>query len=271
VAVADRSAAYIGRHTDNDQENAISELTFHVDDGVALLTLNRPDKRNAFSPTLLRLWREALLQAQERDDVRAIVLTGAGPDFCAGGDLDNMRARQGEPALQRKESLAQQIQTIPLTLASIDKPVLAAVNGSATGAGMDMALMCDMRICGERTRLAERYIALGILPGAGGAWFLPRLVGTARALELLWTGRWVYPPEALALGLVNEVVPDADVLPRTVAVARQLAAAPPVTVRMMKRAVLQSTSMDLRAHLDQISSHMAVVAATDDHREADEA
>lgn len=220
---------------------------------------------------MLRLWREALLQAQLREDVRAIVITGAGPDFCAGGDLDNMRARLGEPALGRKESLAQQVQTIPLTLAEVDKPVLAAVNGAATGAGMDMALMCDLRVAGVGSRMAERYIAVGILPGAGGAWFLPRIVGTSRALELLWTGRWVHAPEALSLGLVNEVVADADVLPRTLALARTLAEAPPITVRMMKRAVLQAATLDLRSHLDQVSSHMAVVTSTQDHREAVEA
>lgn len=254
-----------------NQETAIPELTLELDEGIALITLNRPEKRNAFAPEMLALWREALLEAQERKDVRAIVMTGAGPDFCAGGDLANMRARLGEPALQRKESLAEQIQTIPLTLATIDKPVLAAVNGSATGAGMDMALMCDIRIAGQRTRFAERYIAVGIMPGAGGAWFLPRLVGTARALELLWTGRWVEAPEALALGLVSEVVPDAEVLPRTLSLARKLTEAPPVVVRMMKRAVLQATTMDLRAHLDQMSSHMSIVTSMEDHKEALEA
>jgi len=249
----------------------VPDLTFDVEDNVALLTLNRPDKRNAFSPALLRLWREALLEAQARSDVRAIVVTGAGPDFCAGGDVDKMRARLGEPALQRKDSLASEIQVIPLTLAAVDKPVLAAVNGSATGAGMDMALMCDIRIAGERSRFAERYIAVGILPGAGGGWFLPRIVGLSRALELFWTGRWVQAPEALSLGLVSEVVPDDQVLPHTLALARRIAEAPPVTVRMMKRTVQQAMSLDLRAHLDQVSSHMAVVTATQDYREAIEA
>ena len=249
----------------------ISELLFELDGATALITLNRPERRNAFSPELLRLWREALEESQQRKEVRAIVITGAGPDFCAGGDLNNMRARLGEAPLDRKDSLAEQIQTIPLTLAAIDKPVLAAVNGAATGAGMDMALMCDIRIAGEHTRMAERYIAVGIMPGAGGGWFLPRIVGTSRALELMWTGRWVDAAEARSLGLVNEVVPDDQVLERTLALARQLAEAPPITIRMMKRAIQQATSMDLRSHLDQISSHMAVVTSTRDHREAVEA
>jgi enoyl-CoA hydratase/carnithine racemase len=212
-----------------------------------------------------------LREAQDRQDIRAIVITGAGPDFCAGGDLNHMRSRFDESALQRKQFLTDQIQTIPLTLAEVDKPLIAAVNGAATGAGMDMALMCDMRIAGENTRMAERYISVGVMPGAGGAWFLPRIVGTSRALELLWTGRWVHATEALSLGLVNEVVPDEKVLDRTLALAKQLSEAPPITLRMMKRAVLQAPGMDLRSHLDQISSHMAVVNSTEDHREAVEA
>jgi len=235
---------------------------------VALITLNRPEKRNAFSPELLRRWHESLLQAQEDPEVRAIVVSGAGPDFCAGGDIDNMRRRIDLPSLDRKTSLEQEIQTIPLTLARIDKPVIAAVNGSATGAGMDMALMCDLRVAGTRTRFAQRYINVGIMPGAGGAWFLPRLVGEARALELLWTGRWVYAEEAQAMGLVNQVVDDENVLEAALELAGDIAKAPPVTVRYMKRAVKQAATMDLPSHLDLVSSHMTVVTSTQDYREA---
>lgn len=248
--------------------NIITDLLFEIDGHIAVITLNRPDKRNAFSLDLLRLWRESLQEAQQRAEVRVIVVTGAGPDFCAGGDIKNMRARLNDSAIDRKNFLANEIQTIPLTLANVDKPVLAAINGSAAGAGMDMALMCDIRIAGESTKMAERYISAGIMPGAGGAWLLPRIVGTSRALELLWTGRWVKATEALSLGLVNEVVPDSQILEHTLALANRLSEAPPLTIRMMKRSVSQATGMDLRSHLDQISSHMAVINSTDDHREA---
>lgn len=230
--------------------------------------MNRPEKRNAFSPDMLRLWREALLEAQHDDDVRVIVITGAGKDFCAGGDLDNMRKRVGEPALEKKKFLSEQIQTIPLTLASMDKPVIAAVNGSATGAGMDMALMCDIRLAETSSRFAERYINVGIMPGAGGAWFLPRLIGQAKALELFWTGRWVYAEEALELGIVSRVVADGEVLKQAMDLAHTIAQAPPITVRYMKRAVQQAENMELRAHLDLVSSHMTIVTSTQDHREA---
>ena len=253
------------------KEDPIIELTYEIEQHVALITLNRPEKRNAFAPEMLRLWRESLIEAQRSEQVRVVVITGAGPDFCAGGDLDNMRRRINEPAIEKKTFLAEHIQTIPLMLEAIDKPVIAAVNGAATGAGMDMALMCDIRFAEQRSRFAERYISVGIMPGAGGAWFLPRIVGKARALELLWTGRWVYADEALSLGIVNEVVPDGQVLSRALEFAQGLAKAPPITVRYMKRAVQQASTMDLRSHLDLISSHMAVVNSTLDYREALEA
>lgn len=217
---------------------------------------------------MLRLWREALADAQQSKEVRAIVITGAGQDFCAGGDLNNMRNRVNDSAFEKKSFLADHIQTIPLILETIDKPVIAAVNGSATGAGMDMALMCDIRFAEERSRFAERYIGVGIMPGAGGAWFLPRIVGKACALDLLWTGRWVLSDEALALGIVSHVVPDGTVLAQAIAYAQTLAKAPPITVRYIKRAVQQSETMDLRSHLDLVSSHMAVVTSTQDYREA---
>lgn len=216
---------------------------------------------------MLRLWREALTEAQHSALVRAIVITGAGKDFCAGGDIENMRKRIDEPAIQKKTFLAEEIQTIPLIMSAIDKPIIAAINGAATGAGMDMALMCDIRFAEQRTRMAERYISVGIVPGAGGAWILPRMIGTARALELLWTGRWVNANEALSLGLVNRVVEDGNVVVEALEFAHGLTKAPPITISYIKRSVQQSITMDLRTHLDMLSSHMAVVNSTHDYRE----
>ena len=220
---------------------------------------------------MLADWAAALVESQARDDVRVIVLTGAGNDFCAGGDLKEMKARVAESPLSRKNSLATRIHKIPLTLLTIDKPVLAAVNGAATGAGMDMALMCDIRIAAADTRFAESYVSVGLVPGAGGSWFLPKIVGMSKALELLWTGRFVDANEALAMGLVNEVVPAADLLSHTHAFASRLASGPSMSIRLTKRAARQAAGMELSAHLDLISSHLALVVGTDDHREALEA
>lgn len=246
----------------------MSELVFDVSRGIATITLNRPDKRNAFNTPMLRDWTAALEESQARDDVRAVVLTGAGQAFCSGGDVGGMKDRAEDTALDRKNSLTDRVHRIPLAMLAMDKPVLVAVNGVATGAGMDMALMGDIRIAAASARFAESYVKIGIVPGDGGAWFLPRIVGMSRALELLWTGRFVDAQEALRLGIVSDVVPDENLMDHTLALAQRIAAGPPIAIRMIKRAARQAQTMDLASHLDQISSHMAVVYATDDHKEA---
>jgi len=149
--------------------------------------------------------------------------------------------------------------------------VLVAVNGAATGAGMDLALMGDIRYAAASARFAETYVRVGLVPGAGGAHFLPRLVGTAKALELFWTGEFVDAAEALRIGLVNEVLPDEGLLPHVREVASRIAAGPALAIRLMKRAILQGMRNDLRGNLDLVSSHYAVVTASRDHREAVEA
>lgn len=246
----------------------MSELLFDVSEGIATITLNRPEKRNAFNTEMLRDWTSALEESQAREDVRAIVLTGAGNAFCSGGDVGAMKERKEDTALERKKSLSDRVHRIPMTMLAMDKPVLVAVNGVATGAGMDMALMGDIRIAASSARFAETYVKIGIVPGDGGAWFLPRIVGMARALELLWTGRFVNAQEALDMGIVSEVVSDEKLMDHTLALAQRIAAGPPVAIRMIKRAARQAQTMDLVSHLDQISSHMAVVYATEDHKEA---
>jgi enoyl-CoA hydratase/carnithine racemase len=153
-------------------------------------------------------------------------------------------------------------------LEDLDKPVLAAVNGVAVGAGMDMALMCDIRFAARSARFSEGYVRVGLVPGDGGCYYLPRLVGTAKALELLWTGDFVDAEEALRLGLVSQVHPDEELLSATYAFARRLAEGPPVAIRLIKRAVHQSARTDLRTALDLISSHQAVVQSTHDSKEA---
>jgi enoyl-CoA hydratase/carnithine racemase len=149
-----------------------------------------------------------------------------------------------------------------------DKPTIAAVNGAAVGAGMDMALMCDMRVAARSARFSEGYINVGLVPGDGGCYDLPRLVGMGRALELLLTGDFVDAVEAERIGLVNRVVEDEALLDETNALARKLAAASPIALRMIKRATYQSARVDLRTALDLVSSHFGVVSTTDDHAEA---
>jgi len=146
--------------------------------------------------------------------------------------------------------------------------VIAAVIDDATGAGMDMALMCDLRYAAQGARFAETYVNVGLVPGAGGAHFLPRLVGVSKALELFWTGDFIDAEEAMRIGIVNKVFPDADLMAEVEKIARKIAKAPPLTLRMVKRSIYQGMRNDLRTNLDLISSHYAVITATDRHKEA---
>ncbi|HTD89846.1 MAG TPA: enoyl-CoA hydratase-related protein [Burkholderiales bacterium] len=232
------------------------------DDGVAVLELNRPERLNAFNRQMIGEWREALAQIADDRRVRAVVLTGAGRAFCAGGDADEMTEMQTAHNVERKEYLWRSIQKIPLAMERLEQPVIAAINGTARGAGLDMALMCDIRLCGTSSTFAESYINMGVLSGDGGTWFLPRVIGVSRALELLWTGRVVDAAEAERIGMVNRVVADADVRSEALALARQIAAQPPQAVALMKRAVYHGLTGTLAAHLDMVSSHMVVVFDT---------
>jgi enoyl-CoA hydratase/carnithine racemase len=229
-------------------------------DGVALLELNRPDRLNSFNRQMIAEWMQALHQIADDSRARAMVLTGAGRAFCAGGDASDMTVMQAAGNAERKKYLWKEIQRIPLAMERLEIPVIAAVNGTARGAGLDMALMCDIRMCAQSSTFAESYINMGVISGDGGTWFLPRVVGVSRALEMLWTGCVVDAAEAQRIGIVSRVLPDAEVRAEAMKLARSIAAQPPQAVSLMKRAVYHGLSGGtLAGHLDMISSHMAVV------------
>jgi 2-(1,2-epoxy-1,2-dihydrophenyl)acetyl-CoA isomerase len=246
-------------------------LEYKVEGGVATILLNRPEKKNAFTEEMLSEWARCLVEARADDKVRVVVLTGAGDAFCSGGDLSR-RAKQleeGEPApLDRKARLMQGTHKVALAVEELDKLLIAAVNGAAVGAGMDMALMCDMRFAARSARFSEAYIRVGLIPGNGGCYFLPRVVGVAKALELLLSGDFVDAEEAERIGLVNRVFDDDKLMAQTYAFAERCAAGPPIQHRLIKRTVYQSLNTDLRTSLDMVSSHMALVQTTRDYKEA---
>lgn len=248
----------------------MDDLLWSVRDGIGTITLNRPDSRNAFTMAMIREWERLLRGARTDDDVRVLVLTGAGDKaFCSGVDLSEIsNANPDLTPLQRKAQLHDEIHRVALALEDLDKPVIASINGVAVGAGLDMALMCDMRVMSTSARVSEGYVKVGLTPGDGGAYYLPRIVGTAKALELLLTGDFLDADEALRIGLVNRIAAPEDLAAETERLARTIAGNPPVTVRMIKRATYQSANTDLRTSLDLISSHFAVVAATEDAAEA---
>jgi len=243
-------------------------LKFSVADGIARIVLDRPERMNAFTFAMIDAWHAALLQCRTDDSVRVVIVSGTGAAFCSGGDIVEMGERLEQTPAQRKQELFNRIERIPLALEDLDKPVIAAVNGVATGAGMDMALMCDIRYAAASARFAETYVKVGLVPGAGGAHFLPRVVGVAKALELFLTGDFIDAAEALRIGLVNKVFPDASFMQEVEAIARRIAEAPPLAARMIKRAIAQGMRNDLRTNLDLISSHYAVVTSTSEHRDA---
>lgn len=244
------------------------ELLFDVQDNIAVMTLNRPEALNAFTPAMLEGWVARLEEAQARDDVRALVVTGAGRGFCSGGDVKRMGEGADNAPGPIKHGLWTRTQMVAKRMIQFDKPAIAAINGVAAGGGLDIALCCDIRTAAESARMAETYARIALLPGAGGAWFLPRIVGKARALEMLWTCEFVEAKAALEIGLVSHVWPDAELMDRTLALAGRIARGAPLSNRLIKRTLNQGLETDLWTHLDQISSHIAAIRSSEDHVEA---
>ncbi|OYW18569.1 MAG: enoyl-CoA hydratase [Burkholderiales bacterium 12-64-5] len=243
-------------------------LKFSIEDGIATILLDRQERMNAFTFEMIAAWTEALQQCRTDPAIKVVVVTGSGSAFCSGGDVIEMADRLNQEPAQRKAELFEKIQRIPLTLEDLDKPVIAAMNGVATGAGLDLALMCDLRYAAKSARFAETYMKIGLVPGAGGAHFLPRIVGTAKALELFFTADFVDAEEALRIGLVNKVIDDHRLMEEVMAIARRIARAPELPLRFIKRAIYQGLRNDLRTNLDLISSHYAVVTSTQEHKAA---
>ncbi|WP_321794985.1 enoyl-CoA hydratase/isomerase family protein [Caballeronia sp. J97] len=249
----------------------MADLELERIDRVLVARLNRPEKKNALSEEMLEVLRNALKEANEDNDIGCFVITGAGDAFCSGGDLGRRAAERaaGDPTpLERKLRLQKVTHQVALAVEEFEKPLIAAVNGAAVGAGMDLSLMCDIRFAGTSARFSEGYVKVGLIPGNGGCYFLPRLVGPARALELLWTGDFVSADEALKVGLANRVFNDADLFQETLTFATRLAEGPPIQIRDIKKLMYQSLRTDLRTSLESVAAHMAVIQSTDDYREA---
>ena len=200
----------------------MADLEYSVADGIGTIRLNRPERKNAFTLDMVDRWAAVLGEARADPEVRVLILTGTGDAFCSGVDLE--RRNEGRPAtpLARKQVLSDQVHRIALAMEDLDKPVIAAINGTAVGAGLDMALMCDMRIMARSARASEGYIRVGLVPGDGGCYYLPRLVGVAKALELLLTGDFIDAAEAARIGLVNHVVDEAELDNAVQALARKI-------------------------------------------------
>lgn len=241
-------------------------------DHVLLLTMSSPDTRNALTGAEQFEDFEQTCSAVNDDmSVRAVVLTGEGSAFCAGGNVKDMRDRTGLFAgdpFDQADAYRKGIQRIPRAIYSLNVPVIAAVNGPAVGAGCDLATMCDIRIGSTRAMFAESFVKLGIIPGDGGAWFLPRAVGYSNACKMAFTGEPVKADDALAMGLVSEVVGEEELVPRALALAASIAANPPHAVRLTKQLMRASERASLDELLDKSAAFQAVCHAEPDHAEA---
>lgn len=249
----------------------MSNLICTIDGHLATIRLNRPDARNAYSEAMIGDLLAALDRIAAAPDVRCVILTGEGKAFSAGGDLKRMQSRAGMFAgdsATLRDRYIELIQCIPRRMARFDIPIVAAVNGAAIGAGLDLACMCDVRIASERAKFGSTFVKVGLIPGDGGAYILGRTIGLPAALEMIMTGRLVEAAEAQRLGLVHAVVPPEDLLAAAQAKAEQIAANPPIAVRLAKRAVYRSWDADLEMALELAATYQGITQRTADHAEA---
>ena len=240
------------------------KVCYEVSAGIGTITMNAPENRNAFDDKMLGSLSAAFERAQLDPEVAVVVFTGAGRAFSAGGDISTMGADTDPVA--RKADFTDNVHRLPRAIERLDKPTIAMINGTAVGAGLDMALLCDLRIAAETARLSEGYIGIGLVPGVGGAYLLPRLVGLTRAIELLFTGRAVTGSEAAEMGLVTRAVPAGDLDRETYALAAELAAKPPFALRTMKRLIYQSLDTQFATALELASSQVSILMSGAEHK-----
>ena len=246
----------------------LQDLRYEVADHVATITLDRPDARNAYSEAMVRSLRVAFRAAEDDPEVRVVLLTGEGSAFSAGGDLQLMREHsgmfEGSPAELRQRYL-DGIHEVPKTIMGFRKPIVAAINGPAIGAGLDLACMCDIRVASSRARFGSTFIQLGLVPGDGGAYFLARIIGFPRALELILTGRVFDAIEADRMGLVHEIVEPIFVLPRAKEFATMIAAHPPEATKLARSLVYESWHLNAAQSLNLAASYQGIAQNRPEH------
>jgi len=242
------------------------DMVYEVSDHIATITFNRPDERNTISGTMLAELAENLLKADEDGDVRAIVITGTGRFFCAGLDLKAGTASLGGGRKTGKTGLDLR-NTPPTVLHSLDTPTICALNGSAAGYGMDLALGCDIRIMADGAKLAAAFTARGIVPESGGTWILPRLLGWSKAAELIFTGRTLLANECKELGLVSSVVPADEIGATARALALEIAGNAPMAVQASKRMMRMGMDETFNDHVHHVYLQLLPLFASDDFKE----
>ena len=260
----------------NTIETGTEELLCRLEDRVAIITLNRPKKKNALSDHLTPALRQTLLDLETKREVGCILITGSGDAFCAGGDIGGMGGNASKDeevserptAEERVRALIHKQETLTLRLADHAKPTIAALPGVAAGAGLCIALACDIRVACRSAFVTTAYRNIGFSGDYGGSWLLTQLVGPSKAKELFFTGRRVQSDEALALGIFNNVFEDAAFENEALAMAKQIAFGPPIAIAFMKEHINRAVTGDLRSNLAMEADRLIRCAATSDHKEA---
>ncbi|MEL0049116.1 MAG: enoyl-CoA hydratase/isomerase family protein [Gammaproteobacteria bacterium] len=245
-----------------------SDMLYDVKDHVGTITFNRPDQQNTISREMLARFSNLLLEADADRDVRAIVITGTGKFFCAGLDLRGSDITDGlSDGTKRLSPTIDLRNTPPTVLHNIDTPTIAALNGSAAGYGMDMALGCDMRIMADNAKLAAAFTARGIVPESGGTWILPRLIGWAKASEIIFTGKTLSAAESLEMGLVSHVVNNNEVGSEARALAKRVAAQAPMAVQASKRMMRMGMAENFDDHVHHVFLQLLPLFQSEDFKE----
>ena len=252
---------------------AYNTLIVAKEAGVAMLTLNRPDKLNAWDEEMMEEGVRAIEEIRDDLDIRVLVITGAGRAFSTGADVTSLareteRMKAGERSLRDGLSSWPGIVTMAYQLRQMDRPVIAAVNGVAAGAGFGLALACDIRIASDQARFSQIFVKRGLVPDTGSTYFLPRIVGTEKACELIFRGNLIDAYEAQRLGIVSRVVPHGELMNEVMSLAKELASSAPIAVGLAKRAIYKGASeIDLAAQMDFELYLNTLLFGTEDFKE----
>lgn len=253
------------------KNQSFNTIKVNIENHTLWLSLNRPEASNAFTVEMIDELLDTLVAADYNSDIRCIVLTGEGKHFCAGGDIKNMLQKkemfEGE-ANELRERYKRGIQRIPKVFNDLSTPIIAMVNGAAIGAGLDMACMCDIRICSDNAKFGETFTKIGLIPGDGGTYFLQRIVGFAKAMEMTLTANIYSADEALNMNLVSKVVVRESLIEETKLIVNQILQNAPIANQMAKRAITHAYKSDLSSNLELLSAFQGITQRTSDHFEA---
>ena len=250
-------------------ENLTEEVIYSCKEGVAKLTLNRPDRLNAITQAMFDGIRQVIDEVSQNDDVKVLVVTGAGRGFCSGADVVSRLAVEAAEGVSREthKEIVEPLGYVGSVIQSLGKPIIGAINGVAAGAGLSLALLCDIRIASDQARFGAVWVRVGLIPDVGATYLLPRIIGLDKALELAFTGDIIDAKEAERIGLVTKVVPHDDLMKVTNELALKIAKGPSVAIELMKRGICRGLDNDLDTQLDFESYAQNLCRETEDFKE----